>query len=210
VGARPARAFAGPSGYDRRVGLYRARDLLLPPSLMSMARVPLAVAFPFVLDRPIVASAVLLSAGASDVLDGWWARRFGQATPTGAVVDPVTDKAFVLTVVASLVGAGHLSVWDVVLLSTRELGELPLVLWVAFSRRARRSRSAEAKANALGKAATTLQFATVACALWRAPITPTLVLITALAGIVAAVGYWARALSTPKHGTPHAPTDPNP
>lgn len=176
------------------MGLYRARDLLLPPSLLSLARVPLAAAFPFALARPEIATGVLLAAGASDVLDGWIARRYSMATPTGAVVDPVTDKVFVLTVVIALVVAGNLSLVDVALLSTRELGELPLVVWLASSRRARRDRSAQARSNVLGKGATALQFAAVACALWHAPVTAMLVRVTAAAGVIAAIGYWGRAL----------------
>ena len=67
--------------------------------------------------------------GMSDVLDGWYARHFRQVTPTGCVVDPITDKLFVLTIAITLVTTAKLSVGAVVLLSTRELGELPLVLW---------------------------------------------------------------------------------
>lgn len=67
------------------MGRYRARDLLLPPSLLSMARVPLAVAFVLWLNHPWVELAVLALAGATDVADGWWARRFGQVTATGEI-----------------------------------------------------------------------------------------------------------------------------
>lgn len=177
------------------MGLYRARDLLLVPSLISFARVPLAVAFPFVHARPWAALGVLAASGLSDVLDGWWARRFGQATATGAVVDPITDKIFVLTVVVTLVLAGDLSPVAVLLLSTREIGELPLVLWLASSRSARRKRKEHPKANAPGKLATALQFAAVGAALFHWRFTPALVGVTAAAGAVAAVVYWSRELS---------------
>lgn len=176
------------------MGLYRARDLLLVPSLISFVRLPLAALFPFVHDRPWVALGVLLASGLSDVLDGYWARKFDQATATGAVVDPITDKIFVLTVVITLVVAGNLSPVSVVLLSTRELGELPLVVWLSLSREARRRRKDHPKANAPGKAATALQFATVVAALFHWTWTPVLVGVTAAAGAVAAVVYWSREL----------------
>ena len=181
------------------MGLYRARDLLLPPSLISFVRVPLAATFPFVHDRPWLAFAVLAASGLSDVLDGWWARSHDQATPTGAVVDPITDKLFVLTVVITLVAAGKLSPISVLLLSTREIGELPLVVWLSFSHDARKKRTDHPKANAPGKAATALQFATVAAVLFHWSYTTTLVAITAAAGTIAAVVYWIRALTpTPR------------
>ena len=72
---------------------YRARDLLLVPGLLSLARVPLACVFPFVIGWPLIALAVLLVAGFTDVADGWYARRFDQATSTGAVGAPRPAKA---------------------------------------------------------------------------------------------------------------------
>ena len=68
-----------------------ARDLLLVPSLVSMARLPLAALFPWVVDRPAAAVSVLLAAGLTDVLDGWLARRLHQETAIGAVADAISD-----------------------------------------------------------------------------------------------------------------------
>lgn len=176
------------------MGRYRASDLLLPPSLLSMARVPLAVAFILWLNDPWIELAVLALAGATDVADGWWARRFGQVTATGAVVDPITDKLFVLTVVAALIATERLSAWSFALLATREIGELPLVLWWALSHRKRRARAEQPMANLPGKAATVLQFATVAHALFHGRFTDELLWSTAVAGALAAVSYWVRDL----------------
>jgi cardiolipin synthase len=176
------------------MGLYRARDLLLVPSLLSLARLPLALAFVLLVRQPALAFVVLCLAGLSDVLDGWYARRFDQVTHTGTVVDPVTDKAFVLAVVITLVAYGHLSIWSVVLLSTREIGELPLVIWLGLSRRARRHRKQHPSANATGKLATAMQFSAVAAALFYSRYAAPLVWTTAAVGALAAVVYWRRAL----------------
>lgn len=176
------------------MGRYRAADLLLPPSLVSFCRVPLAVAFPFVVTTPWLAMAVLAAAGLSDVLDGYLARRFRQATPTGAVVDGMTDKLFVLSVVVTLLVTTHLPPWSVLLLGARELGEAPLVLWWAFSPPQRRTRAADPKANVMGKAATVAQFAAVAAALLASPQRDTLLLLTGVLGTIAAASYWRREL----------------
>ena len=85
------------------VGRYRARDLLLPPGWVSLSRVPLAVAFPFVEESAAASLVVLSLAALTDVVDGYLARRLDMATPTGAVLDGITDKLFVATVVVSLV-----------------------------------------------------------------------------------------------------------
>jgi phosphatidylglycerophosphate synthase len=136
----------------------------------------------------------LLAAGLSDVLDGWYARRFKEVTPTGTAIDPVTDKLFVLTVAISLVCGGLLAPLDVLLLSTREIAELPLVVWIATSRHARHWRAAHPSANVAGKCATVFQFFTAAAAIFRVPHLRWLIACAALIGILAAATYWARAL----------------
>jgi CDP-diacylglycerol--glycerol-3-phosphate 3-phosphatidyltransferase/cardiolipin synthase len=176
-------------------GRYRARDALLAPGLLSLARVPLAVLFPLVVSESAWALTVLVLAGVTDVIDGYVARRFGLVTPTGAALDPVTDKVFVLTVAVTLIATGHLSAFFVLLLSTRELLELPLVLWFATSRRARHARAKNPSANVFGKLATFLQFAAVIAALLRSGSTTSWVWATAVAGVVAAASYWKRALT---------------
>src|SRR5580693_4323266 len=174
------------------MGEFRPRDLVLVPSLLSFTRIPLAVLFPFVLSSRPAALAILCLAGASDVLDGWYARRFGQATPTGAVVDPVTDKLFVLSVVVTLVANHVLPVFSVLLLSTREIGELPLLAWFFLSHKVRHARATKASANLPGKLATGFQFLTIAAALLDWPVKSELLFTTAGAGAVAAVVYWMR------------------
>lgn len=170
------------------------------PSLISWARVPLAALFPFVVDDPLRATVVLFVAGASDVVDGWLARSTGRCTPMGAVIDPITDKLFVLTVVTTLVLTHRLPLWSVLLLSTREVGEAPLVLWYATSRRLRRGRVREPMANWTGKAATVFQFATVALAIVGSPWTMTLLTVTAMLGVLAAFSYLRVALASHARG----------
>lgn len=175
------------------MGRYEARDLVRIPGLLSLSRIPLAAAFALAVHEPTTAFAVLLAAGITDIADGWYARTFHQVTPTGAALDGVTDKLFVATVAVTLVATGHLAPWSVALLGTREIGELPLVLWVALSRRARRARSEQATANAIGKVATALQFVAVSAALFHAPYARGWVVATAVAGAAAAFSYWRRA-----------------
>ena len=176
-------------------GRYRWKDVLLVPGLLSLARVPLGLAFPFIVERTAWAVAVLALAGLTDVLDGYAARKLRQVTPTGAALDPVTDKFFVLAVAVTLVASGHFSVGSVLLLSTRELLELPLVAWFALSPRARSARAEKPSANALGKLATLLQFAAVFSTLLGLAVTELWIGATALVGVLAALSYWKRALA---------------
>lgn len=175
------------------MGRYRARDLVNAPTLVSLLRFPLAALFPFVHESAPTSLVVLAAAGLTDVIDGAIARRFGLATPTGAVVDGVSDKVFAFTVLATLVAKGVLSPLDVVLLGTREIGELPLVVWLAVSPEARR-RKVDDRANLLGKAATVLQFGAIALAIMSSRFVSALVVATVVVGAAAAASYWRRAL----------------
>lgn len=170
---------------------YQLRDLLLPPAWLSLLRVPLAACFVVFVNHPRVAFAVLAAAGASDLLDGWLARRYQMVTATGAALDPIADKVFVLTVAVALVASRHLAPSTVLLLSTRELGELLLMAWLA-ARRA--PHVSEPTANAPGKLATVVQFVTVGWMLFRAPRLTIWLIATAVAGAFAAFSYWRRAL----------------
>lgn len=169
-----------------------ARDLLRIPGLLSLARLPLALAFAFTTAEPAWQVVILVAAAVTDVLDGWYARRFAEETTTGAVLDPVMDKCFVLTVVATMISAGTLSWFEALLLATRDIGELPLFIGVAANRRAR--TAAVRSPNVAGKLTTTLQFLTIAMLLLGTPHRSLFVLATCIAGAFAAASYSIREL----------------
>lgn len=171
------------------MGQYRARDVVSIPGLISLVRVPLAVSFVLVTE-PWARIAILTISGISDLLDGWYARRFDCATPTGAALDPVTDKIFVSTVVVTLIVEGAMPLWAILVLSIRDIAELPLVARFVASRKARAARADHPKANLGGKLATFAQFVVVGAAMLRYEHTELLLGVAGAFGAVAAVGYW--------------------
>jgi CDP-diacylglycerol--glycerol-3-phosphate 3-phosphatidyltransferase/cardiolipin synthase len=160
---------------------------------MSAVRFPLALIFPFVAAEKGKALAVLALAGLTDVLDGWLARRNGQATATGAVLDPIADKAFALSVVATLIAQGKIPRWGIPALLAREILEAPLLAWLLLERH-HGAPPPEVQANVPGKMATTAQFAAVMAALELPAALPAALAISAVAGTVAGVAYWRREL----------------
>lgn len=195
--AADGRDVDGDAGIDSERGpvQYHLRDVTRLPGLLSLARVPLAALFPVAAATPRAGLGVLAAAGVTDVLDGYAARRLGQATPTGAALDPVTDKLFVATALGTLVARGDLGLRDLALLVTRDVAELPLAIAIALAPAAARERAEAPVANAFGKAATALQFAAVAAIVARSRHAHTLVLLAAGAGAAAAISYWRRALA---------------
>jgi CDP-diacylglycerol--glycerol-3-phosphate 3-phosphatidyltransferase len=167
-----------------------ARDLWRIPGLLSLSRIPLAALFVAWTSSPPAAIAVLLLAAATDIADGWFARRFHEETPTGRVLDPITDKIFVATVVVALVTSRILSFGEALLLGMRELCEVPLML--LFIRGRQRRHQPVRGANRLGKVATAMQFTSIAIILLDSPHRRWWVLSTAFLGVLAGLSYAIR------------------
>jgi phosphatidylglycerophosphate synthase len=173
-----------------------ASDLVTAPTLLSLARVPLGFAFVAVANAPLAALSVIAASGATDVLDGWSARRYGQVTALGAIVDPLTDKWFVACVIGALVANGKLPPLGVLALMTREFAEIPLALHELRKRAEGEPHIVRPMAVRAGKVATALQFASITAAVLDIkPVRNVLLAATAAAGLFAGVVYWQRSLS---------------
>lgn len=73
------------------------------PNLITGSRVLAGCLVPlFWYSLPQLVPVLILWAGFSDWLDGWWARRFASHTPLGIVFDPLADKLFVTPVLVML------------------------------------------------------------------------------------------------------------
>jgi cardiolipin synthase len=84
-----------------------AGRVLTPANVVSLSRVPLALAFA-AFPAVGIRIAVLAGAAATDLLDGALARRLGPSR-LGAWMDPVADKIFMLTAFGALGMTGALA-----------------------------------------------------------------------------------------------------
>ena len=75
-------------------------------SLLRIALVPVFVVL-YVTRHDTAAFAVLLASGATDVLDGFIARRFNQITDCGKLLDPLSDKLTQVAVAVALTTRYH-------------------------------------------------------------------------------------------------------
>jgi cardiolipin synthase len=93
------------------------------PNLITLARlfaVPLAVWL--ILQREMeLAFWLFVAAGVSDAVDGFIAKRFGAQSRVGAVLDPVADKALLVSVYVTLGATGFLPSWLVILVVFRDV-----------------------------------------------------------------------------------------
>jgi len=95
----------------------------LLPNLVTLARllaVPLAVWLMVTL-RYEAAFWLFISAGVSDALDGFLARRLGARSELGAYLDPLADKCLLVGAYVTLGFQGQIESWLVILVVFRDL-----------------------------------------------------------------------------------------
>ncbi|HEV2299563.1 MAG TPA: CDP-diacylglycerol--glycerol-3-phosphate 3-phosphatidyltransferase [Candidatus Acidoferrales bacterium] len=63
---------------------------------------------------------ILLTAAATDAADGYFARKRGQITTLGVLLDPIADKLLISAAFISLVAMGLVQAWMVVIIIGRE------------------------------------------------------------------------------------------
>src|SRR5438132_10607778 len=93
------------------------------PNLISLARLFLVpVTIWLIIDGQYgIAFWILVAAGVSDALDGFIAKRFDRRTRLGALLDPVADKAMLVSVYVALGTAHQLWAWLVILVVFRDV-----------------------------------------------------------------------------------------
>lgn len=93
------------------------------PNFITIARligVPLIV-WLMIADRFVEATFLFIVAGISDAADGFIAKRFNASSELGAYLDPVADKALLVSVFVTLGFKGVLPAWLIVLVVSRDL-----------------------------------------------------------------------------------------
>jgi len=71
-------------------------------------------------DHMLVAAFIFLVASLTDLLDGYLARKTGQITTLGVLLDPVADKLLISSAFISLIPHGIVPAWMVVIIVGRE------------------------------------------------------------------------------------------
>lgn len=106
---------------------------------------------------------VVLAAGLTDILDGYLARRNGQVTMIGAMLDPLADKSMMIAVIISLLVTGHLHWGACVAFFIRDLGMIAGSAFFHF--RGKKT----VPANWMGKLTTVLYYAAIVFIFFELP-----------------------------------------
>ncbi len=93
------------------------------PNLITVVRILLVVpvAWTLLQQQFLYALVLFFIAGVSDGLDGFLAKQFGWSSRLGAILDPLADKALLVTCYAALAWVKLIPVWLLVLVVIRDL-----------------------------------------------------------------------------------------
>ena len=96
------------------------------PNLLTSIRIMLIPIFVFIYTTPskqrsLVAAFIFIIASITDLLDGYVARRMGQITRLGKLLDPIADKLLVSSALILLVGFQRVHTWIALLIIGREI-----------------------------------------------------------------------------------------
>jgi cardiolipin synthase len=93
------------------------------PNLISIVRlflVPLTI-YLLVSDKPDWAFVAFVTAGISDGVDGFLARQFNMGSALGAYLDPLADKALLVSIYVTFAVLGDIPSWLTILVVSRDV-----------------------------------------------------------------------------------------
>lgn len=142
------------------------------PNALTLLRILLLPWLLFCFDSTPWRLGIFLGLVATDLLDGWLARRWRAETRLGAILDPLADKLLILALLVAAFTRDLLPTWMLASLLLRDLGLLLLGLFgLCYLTPSQRKPF---QARLWGKAVTGLQFASclllvaIPSPLWKA------------------------------------------
>jgi CDP-diacylglycerol--glycerol-3-phosphate 3-phosphatidyltransferase len=127
------------------------------PTVLTLSRIVLIPVFVFtVYPHPVFGTLIFGIASLTDFLDGYLARRSGQITKFGSILDPIADKFLVISALIVLVDMERLAAWIAITIIVREF-------LVTGLRVVALSKNIVIPAETGGKIKTTLQISAIIC-----------------------------------------------
>lgn len=192
----------GPSVNSPQESQPRRRRVFTIPNFISVGRlgcIPFFVAAALT-GHHTIAFTFFVTAGVSDIFDGWIARRFNQKSSIGAVLDPAADKimmfsAYIIYTVDASIGH-RLPGWLTITIFMRDL-MITVFAYLLYTRiRVRRFPPSIA-----GKTSTVIQIITLSAVIAAngalapigLPLVPLLIFLALAMTLISGLGYLRRA-----------------
>ena len=163
------------------------------PNLLSFLRILLIPVFVFlIVHRPTTTTGVLVFAAvsATDWVDGWVARRTGQVSELGKILDPTADRLAIAAGLIALVVRGAFPLWAALLILIRDAVVLLAGVAALAGRRVR------LEVRFIGKAATFMLMLAVPGISWGSldlPLAQAALVVGWVCFVVGIVEYYVAA-----------------
>ncbi len=185
-------------------------ELSTLPNLLSLVRLPLGLVLWVAPENPWFLFGIGWVAAITDWVDGWAARhlpgRWGgraddkglgaDAGGIGSWLDPLCDKAFVLTALIVVVVTYRPPWWAMAVLLVRDLGQAVGIVLVRLLKGRAAVDAIDYHANVWGKATTVVQFLALAAVVFKLEAAVPLAVAAGALGLVAIVTLALRAKET--------------
>jgi cardiolipin synthase len=173
------------------------------PNIITLARIILVpvIVWAIASNQMEIAFAVFVVAGVSDAVDGFLAKRFNMTSELGALLDPLADKALLVSIYVALGIWGAVPRWIVILVVSRDIMIVAAVIvsWL-FDKPVPMKPSMVSKLNTVAKVAfAALVLAALALDFPRQPydlILMGLVTVFTLVSVSLYLVEWVRHMST--------------
>ena len=158
--------------------------LLTVPNLLSLSRLPLAAAF-LIVDSLGGRAAIIAIVAVTDLADGFLARRMrSHDRSSGQIVDPITDKLFVLIALLAFALRGEVTLAQLAILLARDAFNT-----VGFFLLKALGWQIQFKARLSGKTTTVLQLAVLMSLLFWPEALRVLLILVAVSSVIAIADY---------------------
>jgi len=175
------------------------RELWQLSNLFSLFRIVIIPVLGYFLARPdntsaFIALIILIIAGITDGLDGYFARKLNQVSPLGMILDPLADKLLAGALVVLLILFRDFPIWLAALIIGRDL----LILGAATA--LLKAKSVVVSSNITGKYAFFFMVVLLACFIIRFEFGVKLMTFVSSALIIASIIVYAHSFAKIKRG----------
>ena len=174
------------------------------PNLITIARILMVPVIVWAIGSGamLFAFVLFLAAGVSDAVDGFLAKRFGMASEFGSYLDPLADKALIVSIYVSLGIAAALPRWLVILVVSRDIMIVSAVMlsWLVDKPVTIRPLTVSKLNTAAQILLATLVLASLGLGIdfgWLIPIMIAAVAALTLASVGAYVREWVKHMGSP-------------
>lgn len=122
---------------EQPLGLTRPARCVTQANRITILRIlfiPLFIYFLLSKELPyssLIAAGLFIALSLTDALDGFVARKYGQETDLGKLIDPLADKMLVYGAFLGFVQTGKLWSWVVLIILIRDFAVMGLRVWAA-------------------------------------------------------------------------------